>query len=327
MTKAAILLAHKLHSDEARASVRALADHLAARYPDCAVTAAFLDADGDDAPAAAAQRLSQGGAEGIFIIPHFLHRAGHVERDLPALLADLHQALPGVRFSQLKGLWEEPLVEDALAMRLAEALFDPEGLPVLGAEIEQRSHQIIDRRLADSPLAVNERIVARRIIHATADFSFAETLRFHPEAVARGVAALRAGKPVICDVQMLRSGVTRTAAETVCLIDDPAVKTLAQEKGMTRAAAAMLTLGERLNGAVIAIGNAPTAIWQLLKMPHVDPAVVIGLPVGMVGAWESKTALAQSSLPYIANLSQRGGSPAAAAAVNALALLARDGAS
>ncbi|MBT3291097.1 MAG: precorrin-8X methylmutase [Victivallales bacterium] len=199
--------------------------------------------------------------------------------------------------------------------------------PPTGPEIEQRSHAIIDRRLARCawPDAAT-RSVVRRVIHANADFSFAESLRIHPEAVSRGVAALRAGSPVICDVQMVRQGITKCGPQALCAIREPAVAELAKANGTTRSAAAMEHFRDRLDGAVVAVGNAPTALWKLIAMAHEEngprPALVVGMPVGFVGALESKLALTRSDLCYITNVSPRGGSPAAAAVMNALGLLA-----
>jgi precorrin-8X/cobalt-precorrin-8 methylmutase len=170
--------------------------------------------------------------------------------------------------------------------------------------------------------------VARRIVHATADVTFLDSLRFSAGAVAAGVAAVRARRPVVCDVRMLAAGCTHAAGEVVCAVSEPAVIAAARAGGITRAAAAMQHLGDRIEGAIVAVGNAPTALWALLAVAAAGgprPALVVGLPVGFVGAYESKRDLSRSALPHITNLSPRGGSPAAAAAVNALADLAKHG--
>ncbi len=165
------------------------------------------------------------------------------------------------------------------------------------------------------------------MVHATADVSFARTLRIHPQAIERGLAALAAGKPILCDVKMLQAGMTKVRSEILCAVDRPEVAALARDKGCTRAAAAMELLAPHLEGAIVAIGNAPTALWKIMEMARDGgprPALVVGLPVGFVGARESKLALWESGLCYITNTSPRGGSPVAAAAVNALATLGEE---
>ena len=198
-------------------------------------------------------------------------------------------------------------------------------LPEEGAAIEQRSFEIIEPQLAgwaDAAPGVVQ--IVRRVVHATADVSFARTLRIHPQAVECGLAAWAAGKPVICDVRMLQAGLTKVPGEVLCAIDREGVADVARQRGCTRAAAAMELLAPQLDGAIIAIGNAPTALWKILEMARSGgprPALVVGLPVGFVGARESKLALLQSDLCYVTNTSPRGGSPVAAAALNALARL------
>ena len=150
------------------------------------------------------------------------------------------------------------------------------------------------------------------IIHATADFSFARSLRIHPRRGRRGRAALAAGRPVLCDVKMLQAGITKVRNEVVCAIGDPEAAALAQRRQCTRAAAAMELLAPRLAGAIVAIGNAPTALWKLLEIVRGGgprPALVVGLPVGLVGAREAKLALLESDLCYITNISARAAAP------------------
>ncbi len=200
------------------------------------------------------------------------------------------------------------------------------GLPTGGREIERRSHQIIDQRLAAMDLDQTVLPIARRVIHATADFSFGESLRIHPQATERAIAAIRARRPILCDVRMVQAGLTKTGCEVLCAIDRSQVARRASAERCTHAAAAMALLADRMNGAIVAIGNAPTALWKVIELAAhriIRPAVVAGLPVGFVGAAESKQALLESGLCYVTNVGPRGGSPVAAAAVNALAVLAQ----
>ncbi len=325
MSKTAILLiAHGSRRVESGEAFAELAARVAARARGTAVAHAFMSMAQPDIQAAAAE-LVAGGAAAVGLLPYFLHRGVHLSEDLPQALAALRTAHPGVAFELLPPLENDPLLEDLLVDRVAEATADPAKLPTTGGGIEALSHEIIDTRLAREALAPGAHAVARRIIHATADFGFAQSLRLHPEAVDAGVAALRGGKPVICDSTILQAGITRTAAEALCAIRDEDVRARAQAEKITRAAAAMDKLAPRMDGAIVAVGNAPTALWRIMELAEegrIAPALVVGLPVGFVGARESKCALLETALVYITNTSPRGGSPAAAAAANALALLA-----
>jgi len=201
-----------------------------------------------------------------------------------------------------------------------------EGLPTLGKDIEALSHKMINEFIADLNIDEKDLPVVRRMIHATADSHFGESVRIHPEAIARGIEAIRQKRPIICDVHMVKSGVTRTDSEVICLIKDDAVIAKAKADQTTRAWASMELLADQIDGAIVAIGNAPTALWKILELAEVHnirPAVVVGIPVGFVGAAESKQALLESDLCYITNVGTRGGSPVAAAAVNALAIEAK----
>ena len=159
--------------------------------------------------------------------------------------------------------------------------------------------------------------MTERVVHASADLEYAETLLTDEDALRAGRDALLAGAPVVCDTRMVAGGITRREA-TVPLLD-PRAAQLAASEGITRTAAAMrLAVEETGPGAVWVVGNAPTALFELLERPPRDPALIVGLPVGFVGAAEAKEALAASGLPCVANRGEKGGSAVAAAAVNAL---------
>ena len=200
------------------------------------------------------------------------------------------------------------------------------GLPRLGQEIEALSHRMIDEKVAGLDIAPESLPVVRRMIHASADVDFGLTVRVHSDAITRGLDALQRKAPILCDVRMLQAGITRTDSEVLCVIREQAIADLARQHGTTRSAASMEFLAEKLDGAIVAIGNAPTALWKILELHEtrgITPAVVVGLPVGFVGAAESQQALLESDLCYITNVGPRGGSPLAASAVNALAILAK----
>lgn len=197
-----------------------------------------------------------------------------------------------------------------------------------GDAIYRKSFAIIRAEADLSAFSDEEAEVAIRMIHACGLVEATEHFRFSPDFVAAARGALMAGKPILCDAQMVAHGVTRArlpAANTViCTLRDPQVPELAKKVGNTRSAAALELWADHMEGAVVAIGNAPTALFYLLEMLDrgcPKPAAIIGMPVGFVGAAESKEALAESphKIPYAIVRGRMGGSAMTAAAVNALA--------
>jgi precorrin-8X/cobalt-precorrin-8 methylmutase len=183
--------------------------------------------------------------------------------------------------------------------------------------IEAESYRILRSRIDLSHLPPLARAVTERVVHASADLEYAETLLVDEVSLRAGRDALLAGAPLVCDTRMVAGGITSRDARVP--LADPRTAGLAGEQGITRSAAAMrLAVAEMPAGAVWVVGNAPTALFELLERPPAAPALVVGLPVGFVGAAESKAALAASGLPFLANRGEKGGSAVAAAAVNAL---------
>jgi precorrin-8X/cobalt-precorrin-8 methylmutase len=196
-----------------------------------------------------------------------------------------------------------------------------------GAEIYRRSFAIIRAEADLARFTDAEEQVAVRMIHASGMIEVARDIAMSADFVAAARGALARGAPILCDAKMVAHGITRSRLragnEVLCMLDDAAVPALAAELGTTRSAAAMELWRARMGGAVIAIGNAPTALFRLLEMLDegaAKPAAVIGLPVGFVGAEESKEALAADGrVPHLIVRGRKGGSAMAAAAVNALA--------
>jgi len=196
-----------------------------------------------------------------------------------------------------------------------------------GAEIYRQSFATIRAEADLSALPADVAYVAVRMIHACGQVDLVDDLGFSAGAVAAGRAALRAGAPVLCDAMMVAEGVTRArlpqANEVICTLRDERVPALAARLGTTRSAAALELWRPHLDGAVVAIGNAPTALFHLLDMIDAGaprPAAVLGIPVGFIGAAESKAALAaRPDLEHLVVHGRRGGSAITAAAVNALA--------
>nr|WP_317984561.1 precorrin-8X methylmutase [Microbispora camponoti] len=195
-----------------------------------------------------------------------------------------------------------------------------------GAEIYRRSFATIRAEADLTGLPADVARVAVRMIHACGMTDLVADLGYSPAVVAEARAALLAGAPVLCDAQMVASGVTRkrlpAANEIICTLNDPRVPALAERLGTTRSAAALDLWLDRLDGAVVAVGNAPTALFRLLELVAQGagrPAAVLGVPVGFIGAAESKRALAASGLEFLVVHGRRGGSAMTAAAINAIA--------
>ena len=195
-------------------------------------------------------------------------------------------------------------------------------------EIYRKSFATIRSEADLSGMPEDMRTVAVRMIHACGDVDLVSDLAFHPRLVSAARTALARQAVIFTDTQMLAAGITRRRLpadnEVLCLLDNPRTSELAQTWGTTRSAAAVSLWGERLAGAVVAIGNAPTALFHLLELiadgaPH--PAAIIGIPVGFVGSAESKIALTENpwDIPWLVIHGRRGGSALCAAAVNALA--------
>ena len=197
-----------------------------------------------------------------------------------------------------------------------------------GQAIYDASFATIRRETDLSGLPEDAEGVAVRMVHASGQTDLTRDLAVHVDLVSAARLALATGAPVLCDAHMVASGVTRARLpkdnEVVCMLRDERVPRLASAWGTTRSAAAVSLWADRLEGAVVAIGNAPTALFHLLEMLDAGaprPAAVVGVPVGFIGAAESKDALAghAAGVPYLVVRGRRGGSAMAASAINALA--------
>jgi len=199
-------------------------------------------------------------------------------------------------------------------------------------KIEQGSFDIIDHEVPEPrPFTGPAWTVVRRMIHASADFELLTLTRIHPRAIARGVAALQSGSRVITDTEMTRSGITAKriqdlGASVHCFLNQPGVREEAAQRGMTRSAVALEKACQAGDTPICVIGNAPTALFRVLELidkGQAAPALVIGMPVGFVGAAESKRQLmSQDQVPWMTIQGRKGGSPLAEACLNGLAELA-----
>mgnify|MGYP000999071526 FL=1 len=196
--------------------------------------------------------------------------------------------------------------------------------------IENRSMELIAPHLEGLNLDERATKVYSRLIHASGDVGYAPITRVHPEAIDCAIEALKSGAHIYTDVEMVRTGINKKklasfGGEVHCLVADADVAVRAKELGITRSMVAMRQFGKALDGSIVAIGNAPTALFEVLRMvreERIRPACIVGIPVGFVGAAESKVELAENGIvPYITVEGTKGGSPIAAAAVNALMYL------
>ena len=263
------------------------------------------------------------GCERIVLMPYFLYAGQHIQPRHPGPTGRVPPPLSGRQLELLPTLENDPAVEDVVAERLCAAgarrrRRRPMARPSSGGASRSSTGSLAGLAAFD-PAA---RDILRRIVHATADFSFARSLRVHPQAVVQGREALTAGRPVICDVTMVRAGLTKVRNEVLCGIDRAEVAAAARAAGCTRAAAAMELFAGHWMGRSWPWAT-PRPRWarssDMARGGAARPALVVGLPVGLVGARESKAELLASDLVYITNVGPRGGSAVAAAALNALA--------
>lgn len=197
-------------------------------------------------------------------------------------------------------------------------------------DIENKSMEIIAPHLAGLNLSEAETKVYSRMIHASGDVDYAQVIRLHPKAIEATQEALKRGANIYTDVEMVRTGINKKAfgrygGKIECRVADPEIAEIAKREGITRSMAAMRAFGKELAGSIIAIGNAPTALFEVLRLAEKEnilPAVIIGIPVGFVGAADSKKLLAENTLvPYVTVEGTKGGSPIAASVVNAIMYL------
>lgn len=197
-------------------------------------------------------------------------------------------------------------------------------------EIEELSFQIITDELGEHPFSEEQFKVVQRVIHASADFDLGRSLVFHPDAVKAGIEAIRSGKKVVADVQMVQVGISKNriekyGGEVRVYISDRDVMEEAKRLNTTRAIISMRKAIKEAEGGIFCIGNAPTALLELIRLVkegEAKPGLIIGMPVGFVSAAESKEELAKLDVPFITNIGRKGGSPVTVASLNAISLMA-----
>ncbi len=264
------------------------------------------------------------GAKKIIVHPFFLSSGMHVTKDIPEMIEEAKGLYPEVEF-----LYSEPLgVHNKLVDVVLERVYSANG--IRPEDIEKRSFEIISEEDDFSSILPEQLPIIKRVIHATADFEFKKSMIFHPEAISAGLKAIMAGKDILTDVEMARTGINKKligqwGGKVICNIQN--IEVGSQHSGVrTRAEMGVESaLKENNNIGIIAIGNAPTALLKvidILSQSSAQDILVIGVPVGFVNALESKTLLSRQKFPFITNLSRKGGTPVAVAVVNALLKMA-----
>jgi precorrin-8X/cobalt-precorrin-8 methylmutase len=281
------------------------------------------------------------GAKRITIHPYFLSSGMHVTKDIPEMIEAARALYPAIEF-----VYTEPLgVHEKLLHVIIDRIKNGGLLP---SGIEKRSFEIISEEENFSDVPADRIPIIQRVIHATADFEFKKSIVFHQDAVATGLRAIRAGKDILTDIEMVRAGINkrllgRWGGKVICNLTQESPCTRAstrcrwgqagdrsQESTKTRSEIGIEhALQNGNNIGIIAIGNAPTALIRTIEL-LADPELkkrysellVVGVPVGFVNAYESKALLASQKFPFITNLSRKGGTPVAVAIVNALLKIA-----
>ncbi len=326
--KGVLLVAHGSRREEANRELLSLLERLRSYYHTSLIEAGFMElaSPGIDE---AVERLMDQEVEEVVVLPFFLFSGMHTTKDIPRMVRESvagHDGSMAVRF--LKPVGTHPLMFDILREELFPELSTPATMKdVPPQRIEEESMAIIDGYIQGFEIPEDVRPVVKRVVHTTGDFEYVKSLVFGGEAVKMGIEALRRGCSVYTDVTMVKSGINkRYGHRVVCVLNEEGIREMAEREGMTRAAASIRSLSDRLTGSIVAIGNAPTALLTLLGMVRkgrVSPALVVATPVGFVNAREAKLYLETlESTPYITNRGFKGGSTVAAAIVNALIKMA-----
>jgi len=328
---AVLLLGHGSKRSEANEILRDTAKALHDQHRFGVVEPAFLQLAEPDFHEALGGLLERGYRD-ITVMPYFLYCGLHVVKDIPGEMDLARKKYPDLKMRITKNLGFHENLLDIVAERLTETIgaggeINASAGVVTGQHpIERESFEIIESEVNLGGLSTVAREVVKRVIHATADFEFKDILSFGPGAIEAGLKAIQSGRDIITDVRMVESGISRGrlrpfGSSVRCFSADPAVAMEAKKTGATRTSTAMKMAAPFMDGSIVVIGNAPTALNELLRLTargDARPALVVGVPVGFVGAEEAKERLIDSGLTYIAACGRKGGSSVAVAIVNAL---------
>lgn len=345
-----IIIGHGSKLPHNRENLEKLADILRKRSKFKTVEISFMVRDKPTIPEAI-ESLAKKGVSKIVLIPAFLAPGVHTTREIPELI-ELKEKEPALAAKGIELVYGEPLGSDE---RIAE-IIEEKALKALGQEVKEAkvmtdayaiaasnkivktSMSLIRQALGDSleKVPASHVPIIERVVHATADPEFAKLLVINEKAVEAGIAAIIAGAKIVTDVKMVKAGINearvkRFRAKILTYIDDKRAVKLANDESITRSAAAIrLAVRDGLTGAIVLIGNAPTAAFELadaVKQGLAKPALIVATPVGFIGAAESKEIIASLSTPFIIVIGRKGGSAVAVAVFNALLAMAEGKAS
>lgn len=261
------------------------------------------------------------GADSIIIHPYFLDMTADNSRDIIEAVEKSAKSHPEIKFICTDPLGTHEKIAQVVIERInATRIKSPE-------DIEKESFDILSQELDFRDLPSEQIPIFQRVIHATADFEYKNTLKIHQKAIETGIKAIRSGKDILTDVGMVQVGISkrhleRWGGKVICKVSDDEIAKISAETGETRSEIAM-EKGFTENVGIVAIGNAPTALLKIMDiMRNRADVLVVGVPVGFVKALDSKVALANQDFPFITNLSRKGGSSVAVAIVNALLKMA-----
>ncbi|MDP2690379.1 MAG: precorrin-8X methylmutase [Deltaproteobacteria bacterium] len=333
--KAVLLLGHGSKAPEANETLRKVAASVQFYGGYGAVLPAFLQMERPDFQEGV-DRLVSMGFRDLIVMPYFLYMGLHVTKDLPEEMERALARYPGIKLTLTRNLGFHDKLVDITVERIGEALGTGVAAVAVAVSpaafsqhpIEKESFRIIGAELDEGGLSTAELPVIKRVIHSTADFEFRDILRFTPNAVRAGAKAIRGGCNIITDVRMVEAGITPGrlvpfGAKVWCFLSDADVVRDSELKGTTRTAASMRKAAARMAGGIVAIGNAPTALTEILRLIKEGappPALIVGVPVGFVGAVEAKEELKANGIEHITTEGRKGGSTVAVAIVNALAI-------
>ncbi|MFO0753966.1 MAG: precorrin-8X methylmutase [Thermodesulfovibrionales bacterium] len=298
-------------------------------HPGCTegcVRIAYMKYGNPDIPGAIRASV-ESGSKKVIVHPYFLSSGLHVTEDIPEMIREAEALYPDVEF-----VYTEPLGTHEKLVHVIMERISTAGGALLPEDIERKSFDILTGEADFAGLPPEQLPIMQRVIHSTADFEFRKTLTFHPDAVAAGLAAIKAGKNILTDIEMVRTGINKRwlkpwGGKVFCTIADDEVIRASKETGKTRAEIA-IEQGIDESVGIIAIGNAPTALLKTVEVLNErklkNPPLVVGVPVGFVKAFESKALLATQRFPFITALSRKGGTPVAVAVVNALLKMANE---
>jgi precorrin-8X/cobalt-precorrin-8 methylmutase len=340
-----IIIGHGSKLPHNRENLEKLADMLRKRAAFKTVDIAFMVRNKPTIPEAI-ESIAKKGVTKIVLVPAFLAPGVHTTQEIPEMIG-LKEKEPSLMERGIKLVYGEPLGSDE---RIAE-IIEEKALKALGQKPKEEtamtdaysiaaskkiidtSMQLIKEALGDSinDVPASQLPVIKRVVHATADPEFAKLLVISDKAVEAGVAAIKAGAKIVTDVKMVKAGINearlkRFGGKILTYISDERAVKLAKAEALTRSAAAIrLAVKDGLDGAIVLIGNAPTAAFELtdaVKQGLAKPALIVAVPVGYVGAAESKEAVAELPVPFIIVKDRKGGSTIAVAVFNALLTMA-----